>query len=484
MAKYRLTLEDEDGETVNMESDDLNALSRRLERKASKSHKRYAPRGRGGACKTARGWRAYRELPPDPATGKRRRVDAYGSTRAMAEERLKRKLEDTADGWRSSPHPPTVGEWMRTWLYDIAKTRVKPLAWGTYESVTRNYITPSIGGIRLDKLAPHHLRHMEQWITQGDPENGRRACSTSTARSAWQVLRAALSSAVREGVIRSNPCAMCDPPRIVRKERAFLSPGQAALMIGMEPDPMWRLMWHLAFTTGMRQGERLGIGDDELITVENVPCISVEWQLQKISARELAGMTADAECTPMGRGMYRTRPKTNAGRRLIPLPDRLAREISEYRAANPHDSGLLFEDADGLPLTPRAERWAWDKALERAGLEPVSPHSARHTAATVMARLGLDSKSREGLMGHSSISVTDTVYTHTDVGMLLRGTLGVEQALEAGDEGVEVLTADAQTGAAESEHRQYAVADRGLQVPQGDAAQVGGLRNGEGETLG
>ena len=44
----------------------------------------------------------------------------------------------------------------------------------------------------------------------------------------------------------------------------------------------------------------------------------------------------------------------------------------------------------------------------------VTPHVLRHTFCTNMQQSGLDVKSLQYLMGHSNVSVTLDVYTHTD----------------------------------------------------------------------
>lgn len=57
------------------------------------------------------------------------------------------------------------------------------------------------------------------------------------------------------------------------------------------------------------------------------------------------------------------------------------------------------------------------------------PHSARHTAATAMAQLGMSDKVRESIMGHSDISVTNRVYTHVGTADASKAVNGVETLL-------------------------------------------------------
>ena len=80
-------------------------------------------------------------------------------------------------------------------------------------------------------------------------------------------------------------------------------------------------------------------------------------------------------------------------------------------------SGFLFLDKDGRPkvamhlenymrLLQRKHRWALGEDFP-----VVTPHVLRHTFCTNLQRAGIDIKSLQYLMGHSSASVTLDVYT-------------------------------------------------------------------------
>ncbi len=85
---------------------------------------------------------------------------------------------------------------------------------------------------------------------------------------------------------------------------------------------------------------------------------------------------------------------------------------------------------DGAPLNRMIETRAWKKALQRVGLPgDFVPDSARHTAATAMAQLGMSDKVRESIMGHSDISVTNRVYTHVGTADASKAVNGVETLL-------------------------------------------------------
>lgn len=182
----------------------------------------------------------------------------------------------------------------------------------------------------------------------------------------------------------------------------------------------------LAFMTGMRQGERLGLTRDELRRDGDRLVVLVEWQAQHLTKREVEDLPKGVECTPLGNGMYRTRPKTEKGRRAIPLPDALARVLlAHIERHGVNGDGLVFHDDEGLPLTGNVERRRWYRALNRIGLDhDYVPHSARHTTATILNRLGLDDVTRTAIMGHSRMSTTNEIYTHVELDRLVAATDG------------------------------------------------------------
>ncbi len=114
------------------------------------------------------------------------------------------------------------------------------------------------------------------------------------------------------------------------------------------------------------------------------------------------------------------------------MPESLAVELGRYikGTGRTNSDDLVFVQAVGTPLNRMIETRAWKKALNRVGLpDDYVPHSARHTAATAMAQLGMSDRVRESIMGHSDISVTNRVYTHVGTADVQKAINGVETLL-------------------------------------------------------
>ncbi|MFR4855034.1 MAG: hypothetical protein ACLUAT_09340 [Bifidobacterium bifidum] len=209
MPRYTLTLVDAINQTppIVLTAESARTIVRQLTKRLDPTPERRRVQGSGGFTTENGRVKAFRELPPDPATGKRRRVTAFGGTKAEAELRLNGKLAELQRvGQLGYVKPPTVAEWMDHWLTDVCKPRLKPRTWGTYASVSANDIVPSIGAVRLDGLKPAHFRRMERYVTV---ELGK---SSGTAGSAWRTLHKALEDAVLEGVIERNPAVKGTAP--------------------------------------------------------------------------------------------------------------------------------------------------------------------------------------------------------------------------------------------------------------------------------
>jgi site-specific recombinase XerD len=76
------------------------------------------------------------------------------------------------------------------------------------------------------------------------------------------------------------------------------------------------------------------------------------------------------------------------------------------------ESGALFRNARGRPLTPQAFRLRLHALARRARIgRRITPHMMRHTAATLLLEGGVDIRFVQRLLGHASIATTQ-IYTH------------------------------------------------------------------------
>jgi integrase len=122
---------------------------------------------------------------------------------------------------------------------------------------------------------------------------------------------------------------------------------------------------------------------------------------------------------------YTTPPKTEKGRRDIPITPEVVRGLEDHKrrqlemrmraGADWTDAGFIFTDPMGGPLEFERVRRLHKNILIAAGLpETFALKASRHTCASALLKAGVHPKVVSDRLGHSSISITLDVYTSVE----------------------------------------------------------------------
>lgn len=366
-------------------------------------------RGEGGVYRRADGqWCASLTTGYDDVGRRRRRV-VYGPTKGDVLEKLAKLQGDSALGLLVAPQRITVKEFLDRWLADVAKPAVRPRTYQIYEWAVRKHIVRRIGGTPLQKLTPIHI---QGWFTSMAADG----VSARTQQIVFTPLRRALKQAMRWGLLRHNPCDGVERPRAPRPQFTALDVKQvAALLKAAKSDRLYAL-YVLAVTTGLRQGELLGL----------------QWTDIDLKAARLSVNHILEEATTKGSPRL-AEPKTATSRRRVDLPKLAVAALRQHRRrmlADGHVGGYVFCDTDGGPIRKNnLTRRSFKPLLVAAKLPDIRFHDLRHTAATLLLAQEVHPKVVQERLGHAQINITLDTYSHVLPSMQKEATARLDRVL-------------------------------------------------------
>ena len=224
--------------------------------------------------------------------------------------------------------------------------------------------------------------------------------SGTTLSGYYSVLRMMFKHAEYAGVINRSPCAHVKPPKMDTKERDALSPLEIELLLNrLDAMPICGeiVAVYMMLTLGLRRGEALGL---QPIDVRN----GIVHVNRAMKANGRIGGT-----------------KTASGVRDLPMPQRLARKLQEWRdwraAWGIDDAQTIACMPTGAPmLCQHIQSW-WTTNRAALGCDGMTLHQLRHSNLSMMARVVPSAFDLQHWAGWSSIAPA-RVYIHADLSTL------------------------------------------------------------------
>jgi integrase len=217
-----------------------------------------------------------------------------------------------------------------------------------------------------------------------------------------------------------------------RREKQIMAPEDIEKFLTAANSTRFGCILTLAFNTGCRPGELLGLRWSDY----DAPARRIHIR-QAIHWRK-----AD---DPRGH-WYLDEPKTAYGRRTLALtPDlvdlldahrkrQLEERMKAGRSWGNHD--FVFCDEAGEPYSQTRLRYFFKQILTAAELpDNFNPYSARHSSATHLIGAGVDAKTVSKRLGHSDVSITLSTYTHPTDEMEEKAAGEMERVIRSGQKG-------------------------------------------------
>jgi integrase len=238
--------------------------------------------------------------------------------------------------------------------------------------------TPVAARKRKQRALGHGIEERER---RQQPK--KRGLSEKSVRNIRATLRTALSYAVRWGYMQAMP----ELPEVVVAETGFdwYEPHEAAKLVEAARDAWERALLLFALHTGTRLGEQRAMR-----------WIDVDFELARVYVRRSA---------PTGFDTIKA-PKSNR-QRWVDLTPELAAALRAIR----HRAELIFCRDDGTMMRSGQFHEVLWAAQRCAGLRRIKWHDLRHSFASILASGGMPLFLIRGLLGHSSVKMTER-YAH------------------------------------------------------------------------
>jgi len=352
-------------------------------------------------------WVGSVELPPRDGKRRRKPVRRKFKKDAIAElARLTAELKERGDLPTAGQ---TVEQWFTYWLAEIVKKQNRPNSYRGYKAAAEKHIIPVIGAVKLERVTAAHVRRVHNSII----DNG---LSSTTALHAHRTMSRSFKIAHREGRIGRNPATLTDAPRkaVPKLETLDLTD---ALLEHVARDEQMGARWATALLTGARRGEVIGLEWDRVnfnaATLDNgevVGEIDLSWQLQRLPLTDIDGkpdVPADYEYRHLVGGLYLTPPKSNKGKRVIPLIEPLKSILERHRDTSPPNPyGLVFMHGE-RPIDPDQDSKNWRVLLAETGItKNVRLHDVRHATVDLLDLAGVPDDLIMEIVGHSTRQMT------------------------------------------------------------------------------
>ena len=185
-----------------------------------------------------------------------------------------------------------------------------------------------------------------------------------------------------------------------------LSEEQAKHFLAVVQGDRFEVLYLLALTTGMREGELLALRWAD-VDLEHAT-LSVRMNVQETEGRYIVAET-----------------KTTYSRRNIALTRTACEALRAHHIRQDEERGTLgaFWDRSldlvfpngfgGIMIPHNLAKRSFKRHLARAGLSTeIRFHDLRHTAATLLLSRGVHPKVVSEMLGHADISITLRIYAH------------------------------------------------------------------------
>ena len=248
-----------------------------------------------------------------------------------------------------------------------------------YELNYKNHIRPHFGERKIDSLKVSELKEWQSKLLE--------KLKPRTVRNIRSVLSSILMDAFRDEIITSNPLKLVKVPPIEDVDiRPFAEDEMFHILINSSGQD--RTFFALAFFSGMRSGEMIGLRWDDINFKRAEISISQGIRMGRVGST-----------------------KTPSSKRVIDMIDVLVPYLKEQKKLTGNSEYVfLNEDGEHLYDIKRIRDYGWKDTLKKCRFKYRPIYHTRHTFATVMLENGEDILWVSYTLGHKNANITLSTY--------------------------------------------------------------------------
>ncbi len=291
-----------------------------------------------------------------------------------------------------------IEDLMNEWL-EAKKSGIELKTYKSYE-LWSNKIINSIGSIKLKDL---NVKILEDFY------NDLRTNTTLSPKSIQEIyttISMALNKAIKWGYIINNPNLLIDKPKVKQKEIQCYSPEEVETLIKvLKNEPLkYQAIIMLALDSGARRGELTGLTWND-----------IDFD------KSLININKTTQYLP-GYGIFEKSTKSETSNRVIYITDATKQILKKYQFEQYQkrmllgdkwqNSNRVFTTDYGADMHPDTPSKILEKIIQKYNLKRITFHGLRHTSISLQISSGVQSQIVSKRAGHSSVTITDKIYSH------------------------------------------------------------------------
>ena len=292
----------------------------------------------------------------------------------------------------------TLEDLMTEWL-ESKKSEIELKTYKSYK-LWATKITNAIGNVKVKDL---NVKILEDFYNELRTTT---SLSPKSIQEIYTTISMALNKAIKWGYILTNPNLLIDKPKVKKQEIQCYSPEEVEqLLTILKNEPLkYQAIITLALDSGCRRGEITGLTWNDIDFNKSLIVINKTTQYLP------------------NHGIYEKSTKSETSNRVIYIANSTKQILKKYQAEQFEkrmllgskwgNSNRIFTTDYGADMHPDTPSKILEKLIKKYNLKRITFHGLRHTSISLQISSGIQSQIISKRAGHSSVAVTDKIYSH------------------------------------------------------------------------